>query len=258
MSSLGSRLMKFGLLSFLLVILVPGARAAGKEAAVTERVKDVRLLLPHAQPRPIVLNENVHDGSAVRTGAESRAELTFVDQTITRLGENTVFNVGTEARTYNLNSGAILMYAPRNAGEIQIHTTTMTVAVTGFTALADAGPYKKLILVEGKAEVWLTQHPRERKSMHSGQLIAIPPGATKLPPVLDFDVCKLIANGRLFTAFKRKLPSWNLILDQCKSQQADQQAGNLIDPTNLNAVDQARSALPPPPASRPPPTPPPR
>jgi hypothetical protein len=68
----------------------------------------------------------------------------------------------------------------------------------------------------------------------------------------------LIANGRLFTAFKRKLPSWNLILDQCHHQQADQQAGNLIDPTNVNAVDQARSALPPPPASRPPPTPPPR
>jgi len=38
---------------------------------------------PHVAARPARLNDDVTDGSAVHTGADSRAELTFADLNIT-------------------------------------------------------------------------------------------------------------------------------------------------------------------------------
>src|SRR5260370_26572118 len=58
--------------------------AQRKEARVTQVVRDVSLLTPHVAARPARLNENVTDGSAVHTRADSRAEPTFADLTITR------------------------------------------------------------------------------------------------------------------------------------------------------------------------------
>src|SRR6478736_3157111 len=54
-----------------------------KEARVSQVIQDVRLLEAHAAPHAAALNDKVTLGSAVRTGAESRAELTFSDLTIT-------------------------------------------------------------------------------------------------------------------------------------------------------------------------------
>jgi uncharacterized RmlC-like cupin family protein len=225
--------------------------AEHKQARVTEKVNDVRLLAAHVQPRPAAVNDNVHEGTAVRTGTESRAELTFIDQTIARLGANTVFNVGGQGRTYDLSSGAILMYAPNSAGAVKVNTPVATAAVTGFTAMLDAGRYTKLIILEGDADIWLTKHSGEHKHMHSGQLISIPPGATKLPPVWDVDICKLISNGRLITGFTKKLPSWNLILDVCDRQHQEQPDTKRVDPTNFDALDQSGNARPTPPPARP-------
>jgi hypothetical protein len=65
-----------------------------KEAKVTQVIQDVRVLPSNASPRPAAVNDNVRQGTAVQTGVQSRSELTFKDQTITRLGEKTIFSVG--------------------------------------------------------------------------------------------------------------------------------------------------------------------
>ena len=78
-----------------------------KQARVTEVIHDVRLLAGQTAARPATVNDTVREGTAVRTGTDSRAELTFLDQTLTRLGANTVFSFGAAARTYDLGSGAI-------------------------------------------------------------------------------------------------------------------------------------------------------
>src|SRR5205823_10639390 len=57
-----------------------------KHARVTEVVQDVRLLAGQNAARPASLNDTVNEGTAVRTGSDSRAELTFLDRTLTRLG----------------------------------------------------------------------------------------------------------------------------------------------------------------------------
>src|SRR4029077_12794741 len=56
-----------------------------EQARVTQVINDVKLLPNQAAPRPAAVNDEVKHGTAVRTGADSRTELTFADLTITRL-----------------------------------------------------------------------------------------------------------------------------------------------------------------------------
>src|SRR6266851_3370633 len=68
-----------------LIAVAPSVGAAQlKEARVTQVVNDVKLLAQQAAPRPAVVNANIRSGTAVRTGADSRTELTFTDLTLTR------------------------------------------------------------------------------------------------------------------------------------------------------------------------------
>src|SRR2546423_15571068 len=73
---------------FLPLALAPAAQL--KEARVSQVIRDVKLLPGQAAPRPAKISDQVRDGTAVRTGVESRAELTFTDQTLARLGANTI------------------------------------------------------------------------------------------------------------------------------------------------------------------------
>src|SRR5437660_12886473 len=85
-----------------LLILVAAMRLANadalKEARVSQVIQDVRLLEAHGAPHPAAVNDKVIFGSAVRTGVESRAALTFNDLSITRLGAHTIFSFTAGAR----------------------------------------------------------------------------------------------------------------------------------------------------------------
>ena len=102
-----------------------------KEAKVTQVIQDVQVLPSNAAPRAAAVNDNVRQGTAVQTGVQSRSELTFKDQTITRLGEKTIFSVGEGARTIDLGSGQFLLYAPKKAGGTKIKAGAVTAAITG-------------------------------------------------------------------------------------------------------------------------------
>jgi hypothetical protein len=112
---------------------LPNEVSAGelKEAKVTQVIQDVRVLPTNASPRPAAVNDDVHQGSAVQTGVQSRSELTFQDQTITRLGEKTIFSVGQGARTIELGSGQFLLYAPKKSSGTKVKMGTVTAAITG-------------------------------------------------------------------------------------------------------------------------------
>ena len=102
-----------------------------KEAKVTQVIQDVRVLPSNSSPRPAAVNDNVHQGTAVQTGVQSRSELTFKDQTITRLGEKTIFNVGEGPRNIDLGSGQFLLYTPKKAGGAKVKMGPVTAAITG-------------------------------------------------------------------------------------------------------------------------------
>ena len=101
-----------------------------KEAKVTQVIQDVRVLPSNASARPAAVNDNVRQGTAVQTGVQSRSELTFKDQTITRLGEKTIYNVG-GGRTIELGSGQFLLYVPKKAGGAQVKMGPVTAAISG-------------------------------------------------------------------------------------------------------------------------------
>ncbi len=120
-------------LAFALAIWFPNKVSADevRQAKVTQVIQDVRILPSNASPRPAVVNDNVHQGTAVQTGTQSRSELTFKDQTITRLGEKTIFSVGEGARTIDLGSGQILLYVPKKSGGAKVKMGPVTAAISG-------------------------------------------------------------------------------------------------------------------------------
>src|SRR5258708_4829760 len=111
-----------------------------KEARVTEVVKDVKLLPGQGQPRPATLSDNVRGDTAVRTGVDSRAELTFADLTIARLGANTIFSFNESSRTVDLGNGAILLRVPKGSGGAKVQTAAVTAAITGTTVIVEYHP----------------------------------------------------------------------------------------------------------------------
>jgi FecR-like protein len=234
------------LMATLLIVCRFVFAATQRQARVTEVIREVNVLGAQAAARPAVVNETVHEGSAVRTGSESRAELTFVDQTITRLGANTVFSVGGAARTYDLGSGAILISAPKGVGTVKVSAGVATCAVSGFTGIWETHPkgWQKILLIEGDLDGWLNRNAGDKRHMHSRQMLVFPWNAKVLPQPQEFDVCKIINSGFLITGFKTKLPSFPLMLAQCNGQQNQPRTTNLVDPMNQNIVDQSVNARP--------------
>lgn len=248
-----SLLVATGLAVFLMVTAMFAAER--KHARVTEVIRDVHLLAGQTAARPAVVNDSVNEGTAVRTGAESRAELTFADQTISRLGANTVFSFGGAARSYDLGSGAILMTAPRDAGTVKISAGVATSAISGFTGIWEVHSkfWNKHLVLEGDEDVWLKKNPNDHRHLHARQILVFPPNATVLPQPQDFDVCKVINNGLLITGFSHQLPSWPLLVAECDRQRTSPPKP-LVDPTGHDATDQSVNARPeetPPPRPRP-------
>src|SRR5438309_11299029 len=86
------------------------------EAQVTQVVQDVKVVPAGAAPRPVTVNETIRQGNAVQTGVQSRSELTFKDKTITRLGEESLFNVGGDGRAIDMGSGQFRPYVTKGPG----------------------------------------------------------------------------------------------------------------------------------------------
>jgi hypothetical protein len=220
--------------------------AEQKQARVTQVVHDVRLLAAQANARPATMNDTVREGTAVRTGTDSRAELTFTDQTLTRLGANTVFSFGGAARTYNLGSGAILMSAPKETGTVKITTAVATSAVSGFTMISEyhSNTWNKVLMLNGDGYVSLRRNPGDKRYMHSSEILIFRPDATVLPQPQQFDICKVINDGRLVTGFTRRLPEWPALAGLCERQRSAPADKKLIDPTSQEIIDQSINAFP--------------
>jgi hypothetical protein len=220
--------------------------AEQKQARLTEVVHDVRLLAAQTAGRPAAVNDAVREGTAVRTGTDSRAELRFTDQTLTRLGANTVFSFGGAARTYNLGSGAILMSAPKESGTVKITTAVATCAVSGFTMISEyhGNNWNKVLMLNGDGYVALKKNPDDKRHMHSSEILIFRPNATVLPQPQQVDICKVISAGLLVTGFSTKLPEWPALVDLCERQRTGPANQKLIDPTSQNIIDQRLNAQP--------------
>src|SRR6266446_7922925 len=222
-----------------LFILVAPTRLANadplQEARVSQIIQDVRLLEAHAAPHPAALNDKVALGSAVRTGAESRAELTFKDLTITRLGANTIFSFTAGARQAELTHGTILLQVPPNAPAVRANTTAVTVAVMGGTALLSTGPPTKFMVLEGIGTIYPLGHPEKAVTVRGGEMVTAEGGRVSKPE--KFDVKLVLATSALIVDFAplANLPLIQTVADQ---QLAEQQlAGTTTQPLAKNLIN---------------------
>lgn len=208
--------------SALTLLLVAGLAMADtkKEARVTQIVRDVKILPADAAARAAVVNDRVADDTGVRTGGDSRSELTFADLTITRLGSNTIFSFNKAGRNAQVDSGSILLRVPKESGGGRIKTSAVTVAVTGTTVILESVRGRnKLYVLEGSARVSLVKYPKQFQNVLGAQMVDVPPGATTVPSPTNFDLNDLMRNHPLITGFP-PLPSRDLIVATSQQQPA--------------------------------------
>src|SRR5437588_1879280 len=213
------------ILFWALAFMSPADAAELKAARVTQIINDVKLLPGQAAARAAIVNESIGVGTAVRTGVDSRTELTFSDLTITRLGANTVFSFNGEARQVDLGSGAILVQVPRNGAEVKIRTAAVTAAITGGTALFESnkGLPTKLLMLEGIGRFYPTGHPEQAVIVHGGEMVMMTPDGQITRPT-KFNAALVYKTSKLITSFAT-LPNADLILAVIDQQQAGQLGG---------------------------------
>src|SRR6478752_331107 len=204
-----------------------------KEARVTQVVKDVKILPSQAAPRPATVSDTVRGDTAVRTGVDSRAELTFSDLTIARLGANTIFSFNEGSRTVELGNGAILLRVPKGSGGAKVQTAAVTAAITGTTVIVEYHPksYAKYLVLEGTMRIYLKGILGESMLLGPGQMMILNPNAKRLSEAVYFDQDRLLKTSLFIQGF-RPLPSEPLLADVRRTQLEQKATGELID-TNL-------------------------
>jgi hypothetical protein len=206
-----------------------------EQARVSQVIQDVRLLQTHGAPQPAVVNDKVIQGMGVRTGVESRAELTFDDLTITRLGANTIFSFKQGTRELDLTSGAVLLQVPPEKPAVKVSTSAVTAAVTGGTALFATGPPMKFMVLEGVGTIYPVGHPERAVTVDGGQMMMMTPDGRMTKPE-KFDVKLVVQTSRLIQDFP-PLENMPLILAVANLQVAEQLAAITSQPLAKNLID---------------------
>jgi len=212
------------------------------ESTFTEIIREVNTLSAAGNPTSAKLNDLLKAPDRVRTGPESRAELTAADETITRVGANTVFSFSDSGRTLNLEQGNLLFHSPKGKGGGTIKSGGISAAVLGTTLIVSAtvdGGFK-VILLEGKGSVTLANG--KSVTLKAGQMVFVLPGGTEFSRVLDINLEKLVAGSLLVNGFGHPLPSQPLIQGAVRKQKSVIASGGAQDTGNpaesgLAAVD---------------------
>ena len=233
MRSTRSGLVRTGVVLFLLIAATRSTIAADlTEATITRLVNDVQLRPDQGTARSAVVNDSVPNGTVVRTGADSRTELTFTDQALARLSANTIFTIANGTRNLDLTDGAVLLRTPKGV-RAKISTAAVTAALSGTTAIVEYRPhaYLKFISLEGTARLYLKRRWGESVLVRPGQILITNPDAKSLPDPVDVDLARLLKTSRLILDFP-PLGSQSLIAKESEKQQHSKLKKSLID-TNL-------------------------
>jgi hypothetical protein len=233
--------------TMLIAVRVAATDAPEKEARVTQIIKDVQLLPSGSSAQPAAINDKVDENTGVKTGEESRSELTFTDLTITRLNANTVFSFNKAGREVQLDSGAILFRVPKNSGGGSIRTHAVTVGITGTTVIFEYSSlgHGKLTVLEGDAHLALVDHPDQSKHVRAGQMLDVKAGATKLSAPVEVDLSEIMRTSPLITDFP-PLPSQDLIIAAINDQQASSSKETPVPRRKSTAGSSGKSSSGPP------------
>lgn len=167
-------------------------------AKITQSVNDVSVYKDSKSPRPAKVGETIDGKNTVRTGRKSRAELTFQDNTITRIGQNSVFRFRNGTRDVDLQQGSVLLQVPKSAGGATIRAATVTAAITGTTSMFEYSPGKwvKLLTLEGTQKLFINGS-KDPVLVPAGQMIVMHPNGRVIPQPVTIDLAKLLNTSPL-------------------------------------------------------------
>ena len=197
---------------------------------VTQVVNDVEIISAADQSQKnATVNDIFNMPDILKTGPQSRAELVAEDETVTRVGANTIFYFDPANRTIDLKQGSLLFHSPHGKGGGTIHTGSATASVLGTTLVittTPSGGFKALDL-EGSVEVKFLNGLNQK--LAPGQMSFVLPGGNVLSPIVIFRLDDLTKNSQLVKGFNGSLASMPLIEQQVQKQLADIAAGKYSD-----------------------------
>ncbi len=248
--------------------VVPAAQAAKKftRAEVTKIVNEVSLLLANQTSTQASIGTVVQGSNAVQTGNRSRSELMFPDESVVRLGSNSVFSFDEGKRDLNLNQGTMLLQAPKFHGKTQITTAAVTAAITGTTIMIEYVPpvfdkvgklvkpgVVKLIVIEGHLEFSLVVNPRKKMRLGPGEMAIVSTTDIDLPAApLVIDLKRMVKTSLLMDGGMGPLPDIKRINEEIADQTGDKEAARLltyrsvdvdkVPPTGTSGLDTVRKS----------------
>jgi len=218
---------RFFLAGLFVCVGVP-AFAAGSltESTFTEIIKQANVVAAADQSvTPAKVNEVFKVPDVVRTGRDSRLEMTAPDKTITRVGENSVFTFEFGQRNIRLQQGSVLFHPPAGVGGGTVKYGGTAAAVLGTTMICAVLPDGsfKIMMLEGKGKVTLANG--KSIELGAGEMVVVPPRGDSFGPVMDINLGRLVPHLLLLNGFSRRLSSMPLIQDAIRLQNQQIDAG---------------------------------
>ena len=204
-------------------------------AEVTKIINRVSVIDPAKGDRAATLRDVIKDDLGLQTGARSRSELLFQDNTLTRIGAETFFSFKTGTRDMTLEKGSMLLQVPKGLGGAKIHTAAVTAAITGTTIMMEYSPrqYLKVLVLEGSLRLSRNGSFGDSLVLHPGKMVIMRPDAKKIPDPIDVDLAEIVKTSTLVNfPGGNILPSMSLIQAAIRDQNKEVAKGTLV-PTNL-------------------------
>jgi len=228
------------LLAGLTVCMSLAARAAEPltESTFTEIIKQANVVAAADKAvTPAKANEVFRVPDMVRTGPNSRLEMTAPDKTITRVGENSVFTFEQGKRNILLEKGSILFHPPAGAGGGTVKYGGTAAAVLGTTMVCAVGPNGdfNVIVLEGEAMVTLANG--KTVQVGPGQTVNVSSSGDSFGSVMDVNLGQLTSHLLLLRGFSDTLSSTPLIDAAIQKQNADIAAGKVFNFAPPQIVD---------------------
>lgn len=170
-----------------------------KDAKVSHALNDVRVVDHAAGTHPAAPQEIVRDGSAILTGPRSRAELTFPDRTLARLGAETSLRSQPGTRDLLLDRGTLLLQVPKLRGGARIHTGSLTSSVGSATILIEhlPGGSVKVVVLEGDLRISVDGFLGDSIVLTPGKMLITKPDVRRIPDPVDVDLRTLTKTSSL-------------------------------------------------------------
>src|SRR3984893_5223512 len=204
-------------------------------AEVTKIINRVSVIDPAKGGHPALMREVIKDDLGLLTGAQSRSELLFQDNTLTRVGAETFFSFKTGTRDMTLEKGSMLLQVPKGLGGAKIRTAAVTAAITGTTIMMEYVPkqYIKVLVLEGSLRLSRNRVFGDSLVLHPGKMVIMRPDAKKIPDPIDVDLQHVVQTSSLVNFLGSKpLPSMSLIQAAIQEQTKQFAKSNLVR-TNL-------------------------